>query len=816
MTSSPDLLRRAEAVYHVLADLPPSERDAAAVRECGGDADLLREVRSLLAVALEADGFLDQPALGAGFRLTPPPRDDEPDPLIGATLGPYTITRRLASGGMGTVYDALRSDEHMTQRAAIKVVKRGMDSEDILRRFRAERQTLAGLLHPNIARLLDAGITPDGRPYLAMEFVEGVPIDEYCQTHDLDTSARLALFRACCEAVRAAHQGLVIHRDLKPSNILVAADGTPKLLDFGIAKVLSPSRADAITTDAERRLTPEYASPEQIRGLPITTASDVYSLGVILYELLTGRRPYAFDTRSMAEIERVVCESDPPAPSQAVTRTPPAPTTTRDASPQRLSRRLRGDLDTIVLAAMHKDPRRRYSSVEALIDDLDRYAANLPVRAHKDTLGYRTAKFVRRNPVGTVLGALSILFLAGGGAGISCNARQAARERDTAYTARDQSEAVIDFLTGMFSSADPDDLGPDATLREALDRARVTLDSEYSNRPMVRAAVQSAVGRAYASLGEFEIADDLISTAFTARLQLTDPQHHDVAESHLDLGELRFRQGRYEDAQREFAKGLAIHREAAQEARRPADNPNIDRALNMHGTALRALGRLDEALADHQEALRIRRARAQGRPTLDVAESLNNIGAVYWARRDFDEGIGFIREAADARAAILPQDHPLLLQSRMNLATMLGSQGKLEEAEPLFIQAADAARKAYPSGHPSLAVYLHSLGTCEFRLGKLQEAQAAYREALAIRAARLDPADPALASTQASLGRVLLRLEQFDEGERLIADAVRRVRPEQGPIDRRLHDAVRDLIKRLESTGRADQAAPLADLLPKG
>jgi eukaryotic-like serine/threonine-protein kinase len=390
--------------------------------------------------------------------VTPPgqasPSPRPPDaPVEGVRIGPYRLVRELGRGGMGTVYLAVRSDDAFQKRVALKVLKRGMDSDAIVRRFRNERQILASLNHPFISGLLDGGTTPDGLPYFAMEFVEGEPIDAYCESRRLDTTARLEMFRKICSAVQYAHQNLIIHRDIKPANVLVTGDGTPKLLDFGIAKLLDPDLAGqtfAPTAEGSPLMTPEYASPEQVRGEAVTTASDVYSLGVLLYELLTGRRPYQLTSRTPAEIARVVCHSVPERPSTAVTGTadhlaadaegltaaadhpdPGAPIPDRRPviDPQRLRRRLAGDLDNIVLKALSKEPARRYVSVDQFSEDIRRHLDGLPVIARKDTVRYRTAKFVRRNRTIVAAATLVLAALVAGIVGTTWQARAARRER---------------------------------------------------------------------------------------------------------------------------------------------------------------------------------------------------------------------------------------------------------------------------------------------------------------------------------------------------------------------------------------------------
>src|SRR5437868_2177946 len=348
------------------------------------------------------------------------------------TIGPYRILRRIGQGGMGAVYLAQRDDAEFKQQVAIKLVKRGMDTEFVLRRFRNERQILAALNHPNIARLLDGGTTSDGRPYFVMEYIEGKPITEYADEQRLSTAERLQLFQEVCAAIHYAHQNLVIHRDIKPSNILVTVDGTPKLLDFGIAKLLNPELAAQTieaTAVAIRLMTPEYASPEQVKGEAITTASDVYSLGVLLYELLTGHRPYRISSRAPHGVPRVVYEEESQKPSTAERRvetyaladgtasftlTPKTVSPTRDGNPEKLRRRLVGDLDNIVLMAMRKEPARRYASVNQFANDIRRHLEGRPVIARKDTVTYRTAKFIKRHKASGLAALLILISLVAG------------------------------------------------------------------------------------------------------------------------------------------------------------------------------------------------------------------------------------------------------------------------------------------------------------------------------------------------------------------------------------------------------------------
>lgn len=403
---TPERWRQIKNILNAAMEQPAGERTLFLEQACASDAELRNEVDSLLAASDSAGEFLNEPIM-------------EQDPIAGSKAGQYRLLEPVGRGGMGAVYRAVRDDDQFQQEVAIKVVKRGMDTDAVLARFRYERQILAFLTHPNIARLHDGGATDDGRPYLVMEFIEGLPITEYCKQNRLSVNERLRLFLKACAAVEYAHRNMIVHRDLKPGNILINKDGEPKLLDFGIAKILLPAAAgiDESQTMAVMMLTPEYASPEQVKGGPVNTLTDIYSMGIILYEILTGRKAVTVDTASQAEIERVVCEQSPPRPSEAALEH---------------GRELQGDLDNIVLKAMHKDAMRRYSSVEQFSEDIRRYLNGLPVAAREDTLVYRTRKFIQRHTFGFAATILLLLVLTLGAAATAWQAREARLERDRA------------------------------------------------------------------------------------------------------------------------------------------------------------------------------------------------------------------------------------------------------------------------------------------------------------------------------------------------------------------------------------------------
>lgn len=443
-TVTPDRREQINKLAESALERQPDEREAFLSEACKDDLWLRQQVEAIISShELSDTGVADDPTASLAEAVTIALSDEEQKELLQeSNIGPYKIIRRIGQGGMGAVYLAARDDDQFKKQVAIKLIRRGMDSEFVLRRFRNERQILAGLDHPNIARLLDGGTTEDGRPYFVMEYIEGKRITDYADEHRLETAERLRLFVQVCSAVHYAHQNLVIHRDIKPSNIIVTADGTPKLLDFGIAKLLNPELAAQTieaTALAVRLMTPEYASPEQVRGEQITTSSDVYSLGVLLYELLTGHRPYRIASRLPDDIARVVCEEQPQKPSTAVARvvtaentggsmgvtlTPESVSRTRDGQPDKLRRKLSGDIDNIVLMAMRKEPQRRYASVDQLSNDIKRHLDGRPVIARKDTLAYRASKFIRRHKAGMLAAVLILITLIGG---VAATLRQRAR-----------------------------------------------------------------------------------------------------------------------------------------------------------------------------------------------------------------------------------------------------------------------------------------------------------------------------------------------------------------------------------------------------
>jgi eukaryotic-like serine/threonine-protein kinase len=502
---NPEQWEKIKEIFASALEQDPSQRAEFLRQVCAGDDSVRAELESLLSTYDSADATAKSP------RATRAEED-----IAGQKIGPYQVLRQIGMGGMGAVYLAVRSDEAYNKRVAIKLVQTGIDTAEVARRFRHERQILATLDHPNIARLLDGGATERGVPYFVMDYVEGTRIDDYCDSHKLSIEERITLFREVCSAVQYVHQNLVVHRDLKPSNVLVTVEGVPKLLDFGIAKLIKPEMftnlADA--TGVEFRLmTPGYASPEQVRGEPVTTASDVYSLGVILYELLTSQRPYRLKTDAPGEVLRAVCDQEPERPSAAAIRmpeteagkdsNPEVAAEKRATAPEKLRRQLSGDLDTIVLKALRKEPQRRYASVERFSDDLHRYLTGLPVSAQPDTWSYRAGKFVRRNKVGVAAASLLAVSLIGGVLATTWQARVARIERANAQQQFNDVRKLTTSFLFEFHNAIQDLPGSTPARRLLVQRAQEYL-SKLAQRAQNDRALQRELAEAYLKVGDVQ------------------------------------------------------------------------------------------------------------------------------------------------------------------------------------------------------------------------------------------------------------------------------------------------------------------------
>ena len=754
---TPERWQQINEALDAVLERPVGERAAYLDAHHPDDPELREKVAELAAAYEEAHSFLEAPIAGYAAPLVAEP---EAASIAGKRVGPYRLLRRIARGGMGTVYLAARDDDQYQKKVAVKLIRRGMDTEDVLRRFLAERQILARLEHPYIARLIDGGATDDDRPYFVMEYVEGQPLDAYCNEHRLSIARRLGLFLHVCEAVRYAHQNLVIHRDLKPSNILVSEDATVKLLDFGIAKLLTDDDATAALTKTGMRLmTPEYAAPEQVRGEAVTTATDVYALGVLLYKLLTGRLPYRVRGMSQHEIERVILDTDPTRPSTAITivraedsegaPTPEAISRDRGTSVSALRRRLSGDLDNIVLKALKKEPEHRYASVEAFEEDVRRYLAGLPVRARKDTLWYRASKFTRRHWFGVAASVVILVLIVSYALTTRAQAEQVASERDKA-------EQVAAFLADLFKRADPFETADSMTVRQVLERGAARVEEELADQPAVQAQMMVVISEVYQNLGLYNDGLALAEKSLTLRRATFGEMHPDVAASLFRVADIICYLGDYETSDSLYRVSLAMRR-----------------------TLL-------------------------GEEHLDVAESLDGLGLMlYYKEGGRDESEAVLREALAMRRKLLGEDDPRVAQSMHNLAATRYGSGKKEDVEPLLRQALAIRRTARGNDHPDLASNMSFLAHVLLDSGRADEAEALLREALDINRLQLGPDHPMTARAMLGLARLLHEQNRYAEAEALLREAL--------PIERRRlgedHEEVQTIRNALEELAHARSAS---------
>ncbi|MFV8818762.1 protein kinase domain-containing protein [Haliea sp. E17] len=781
ISSHPPNWDSVEALFNRALELPAAQRPQFLEEACAGDAGLREAVETLLAhdgtddigadiVSEAARLFVHAPALGQG-----------------TVIGAYRILDTLGQGGMGDVYLAERSDQAFSKQVAIKLIRtRLYGGDDAAARFAAERQILATLEHPNIARLLDGGSTADGTPYLVMEYIQGLPIDVFCERHKLDLRQRLQLFRRVCGAVDYAHQHLVVHRDIKPSNILVNAAGEPRLLDFGIAKILDQSRVDASqpqTAVAERLLTPHYSSPEQLRGEAVSTASDVYALGVVLYELLTGHRPFEREDIPDHAVIRAILEDSPTAPSQTRTRTrggPGADRTGPEPMPGYWPRQLKGDLDNICLMALRREPDRRYPSAALLGQDIDNYLARRPVRARPASFGYVASRFIARNRVASAAMCLLALSITVSGAILVKQAESLRQQRDLARQQLQRAGAISGFLEDMFQGVDPERAqGREISVREILDSASGQLDTPVTDAPRppeVTAALQRVIGASYTALAQLPQAEEHLDAAIRLHRsgEVNDTREQILAMLALaDLYSLQFRN----------AEKLELSREALALARRlePPDPALILDALNRYAGALHMTGKLEASLAQFAELYRETGA-LYGPQHRNTLTAQLNIGVLnHWLER-YDQAQAYYQACYDTGQAALGERHPVTMSCLSALGSVLETRGHYAEAEPLIRRHIPQATAVYGADHPVTLRSRHNYADTLRGLGRLQEAEAEFLTVLARRREVLGREHIETLQTQAKLARLYRQQGRFDEALALLEDSYRLQSEQLGPL----------------------------------
>jgi serine/threonine protein kinase/tetratricopeptide (TPR) repeat protein len=853
-----------ETAFAAALEVPPEGRRAWLDEHYGADAELRREVESLLSAESESEKFLRHDSLaGLAGSLLVGGETDAPGGV--RRVGAYTILGELGRGGMGVVYLAAREDGEFTQRVAVKLIRRGLDTEDIIGRFRNERQILASLNHPNIARLLDGGTTEDGVPFFVMEYVEGLPLLRYCDERGLPTDGRLRLFREVCAAVSHAHQNLVIHRDLKPSNILVAAGGEVKLLDFGVAKLLSPEAPGdgAPRTQTNLRvLTPEYASPEQVRGERLTTATDVYSLGVVLYEMLTGAKPYRLKDDSLEELSRAVREDEPSKPSEAFrdsatrrrgdARESPSPShDPASPRPRVPASQLRGDLDNIVLMALRKEPARRYESVAQFSEDIERHLAGLPVIARQDTFAYRASKFVGRHRVGVAAAALIVLAVLAGLIATVWQARRAHIERDRAQAAQAKAERVSEFLSAALAYSDPAAAVAgaknrrDATINQMLDDVAPRVETELADQPDIRASLQRTVGMAYLSQLRLAEAERYLNAALETQIKLYGENHQEVAYTLAGLAELQGGKGDYAAAEKSLEKVVAIYRshQPTEQVHIKAFAGALDTLGDLHwtrgnfgaaesaygeslalasrlqsadrelaadakrglGTTLYAQGRLDESASLLREAVGEYRSLPGARLKLPYA--LNSLAQVLIWKNEFDEALTDLRESEKIALEVWGESNGDYPRSLWLEVYALCFKGDCAAAAKPLDKAEEVYNRNFPDNKAAKGNLYDARNLILTRTGRAPEGERFGRQAVEFYQSSMERGAPSITLARIHLGESLTAQKKYDEAERVLLEAYKDASEVQGAQHWRTKTAASALVKFYEACNKPDLAA---------
>ena len=741
--------QRIESLFLQAVELAPLERAAFLERACAEDPDARVEITAMLLAHEEGDRLRIEMGLQTGGSDVSSTTSLAP----GTRVDSYRIQSLIGEGGMSEVYRAERVGEYR-QTVALKVLRLGCWNGDMVRRFRTEREILAHLVHPDIAPILDGGATPDGRPYLVLQYVDGLPITEHCERNGIDLSARLQLFRRVAEAVQFAHGKLIVHRDIKPSNILITPAGDPSLLDFGIAKLLEPLEDEPVlpkTRPELRLLTPEHAAPEQLLDEPVSTATDVYALGVLLFELLTGRRPFASSGRNAVELQRAIIEEPAPAPSSVV-------------AGRAHARRLRGDLDRIVLMALRKEPARRYNSAGQLAEDVERFLAGMPVRARPATLGYRTGRFVRRHASLVAAGTVLVLLLCVFSAMSVQQARHIARERDRAQRGRASAEAMLDLLTGVFRHTNPAMVPGNDTVHvlTLLDEGARRVD-ELDGDPALQTRTRRVLASMYASRNRYERAGRLLERAHRQQLQVGGPEDPTAAAIYHELAHVV-------RSQRGGAAALPMLDSSLVRLRRSLGTEHGSVAQAMQdlafatGDTLRRRALLDSALA-----LRLRLGQTD---SLRLASSLNAHGSDLLDRAQARDALPFLHAAHALIEKLQPPDHPLRLAVRRKLAAAFEATGEYERAEIIARDLLELRVRAGGVEDLGMANNIQALGMLAAHQGRLEEAEASLRKSLAMHRRLQDPSHASNQNALRNLAVVIIARGRVAEGLALLDSAM--------------------------------------------
>lgn len=736
--------------------------------------EIRAEVESLLASHEEIEDFIEAPAFEIGEIFSTDPAEKH--------FGNYKIIREIGAGGMGAVFLAERDDGEFSQKVAIKIVRQTVAEKEIINRFRRERQILANLNHPNIAKLLDGGVSASGEPFLVMEYVIGETLTEFVRRENPNLEARLKLFLKICAAVSYAHRNLTVHRDIKPSNILVTADGEPKLLDFGLAK-LSEQTAEEKTQTAFHALTPSYASPEQLKNEAITTSSDIYSLGVVFYELLTNEKPFQFEGKSLEEIIKSATQSEPPIPS-AITNYKLQITNAENRNNRKLNisnrKFLRGDLDNIAMTALRKEPARRYQTVEAFADDIERHLKGLPVSARPNTFKYRASKYLKRHKIGVLAASLILLSLIGGIVVSVWQGQVARQQRDLAQAEREKSDRISKFLQQMlsfsnqsFTSISPVAQEKNVTVNEMLDQITPNIEAELADQPEVRAKILRTIGSSYASQGIYDKAEKNFRAALDTQLQIYGENNKETADTMIELGVLAYRRSNFQESNNLLEKAAHFYRKYQ------TDFPNNSPAKLIQSIDFLAVnkfysGDTKSCVSLFEEGLKIAsESNLKGSEREVIASIQTNFGGAVTVMGENEKGEMFLREGIALYSEISDKPRWEVGVARTLLAANLLKRNAIDEAQKELIGGERILRESLGDNNIYLANNLNQQSLLMLQKSEFKSAEKLAQASLTIFDKIYSPESFFSARTLVTLGTILTRSGRLREGETELKNALR-------------------------------------------
>ncbi len=789
----PDAFKIVKHLFDKSINLTQTEREKFFSTLTNSEKEYLDEVKSLITTYEKNPDFLE-------ISNVVPSKKKEINtkhPLIGKHIDKYLIEKEIGFGGSGIVFIGNRDDKEFEQKVAIKILKQGLTSGYLIKRFEIERQALVKLQHPYIAKLFDGGRTVEGLPYVVMELIDGIPVTEFCREKNLNVNEKLNLFLKICDAIYYSHQNLIVHRDIKPNNILVTNLGNPKLLDFGLAKLLNNetlSNDDTLTKTSLFHLTPEFASPEQIKGENISIVSDIYSLGVLLFLMLTDELPYKVNNLSPVALNKIFDDNKIKLPSAIA----------KNNNKLQLYKKLKGDLDIIIMKAMHKEPNKRYGSAKDFSDDINRYLKGLPIQAKQDSITYRFSKFVLRHKAAVLFSTIFLIFAFISLTALLYQVRIATKERNKAKIENRKYEKVNDFLKNILSSVDPSEIGRDVKVYDVLDKASEEVETSFKNQPEIEASIRSTIGNTYINLGEFDKGKPFLNKASEINKNIYGKESKEFAENLHDIASYYEWTGNYKKADSLYNKSINLLRntlteptlffidalnnqanlkavlsqtdkaeklflESKQNCKKLLGENSYKYAIILNNLAITYtdIGKLDEAEKLYKKSLNIIiNLRGENRP--EVGSNYNNMAYLYTVKNELDSAIIYLEKSYKLKEKLKGKDHPDVGLALNNLGVVELKRKNYKQSENYFLDAVKQYKKSYKNDHPAIALCKYWLGNVNLETKNFNKAEKYLRESLKIRQTKFSKENLDLWLTKAKLGIVLTKLKSFNKAEKML------------------------------------------------